>query len=59
MTIAGEADSQRCIEKDEFPLHGKDAEGLGIICRDITERKFAELMLGMPNRAARRTPGRQ
>ncbi|MEI6797451.1 MAG: PAS domain S-box protein, partial [Methanomassiliicoccales archaeon] len=59
MTIAGDGETQRCIEKDEFPLHGKDAEGLGIICRDITERKFAELMLGMPNRTPRKVPGRQ
>jgi PAS domain S-box-containing protein len=59
MTISGEGETQRCIEKDEFPLHGKDAEGLGIICRDITDRKFAELMLGMPNRSPRKVPGRQ
>jgi PAS domain S-box-containing protein len=59
MTISGEGETQRCIEKDEFPLHGKDAEGLGIICRDITDRKFAELMLGMPGRTSHKVPGRQ
>jgi PAS domain S-box-containing protein len=58
MTIAGQDDAQRFIEKDEFPLFGKDVEGLGIICRDITERKFAEMMLSMPGRSLRKGSGR-